>query len=69
MVVVSLKFPPRSKLVEECVSYFMEASEGIPQERVKPVVGDSLEAGWERSTEKEIVVSIDRYFVLLLAEM
>jgi len=33
------------------------------------VVGEPLEAGWECSTEKEVVMGIDRYLVLVLAEM
>jgi len=68
VVAVPLEFPPRSKLVIECVGYLMKVSELVPQERVKPVVGDSLEAGRERPAEK-IVVSVDRHLVLILAKM
>ena len=66
---VPLNFPPRSKLIVECVSYLMEVLERVPRERVKPVVGNSLEVGRERSTEKEIIMSIDRHLVLVLTEM
>ena len=69
LVTVPLKFPPRSKLVEKCISHVMKVPELVPRERVKPVVGDSLEAGWERSAEEKIVVSVNCHFVLILAEM
>jgi len=33
------------------------------------VVGNFLEAGQECSTEEKVIMSVDRYFVLVLAEM
>jgi len=69
MVVVSLKFPPRRKLIIECVSHVMEAPEWILQERVKLVVGDSFEAGWQHSTEEKVIISVDCYFLLVLEEV
>ena len=33
------------------------------------MVGDPFEAGRECSTEKEVIVSVDRHLVLVLAEM
>jgi len=33
------------------------------------MIGGSLKAGREHPTEKEVVVAIDRYLVLKLAEM
>ena len=33
------------------------------------MVGDPLEAGWECSVEKEVVVGVDCHLVLVLAEM
>ena len=69
VVDVPPKFPPRSILVVECASYFMKISERALWERVKPAVSDSPEAGRECSTEKEIIVNVDRHLVLVLAEM
>jgi len=58
VVVFPLEFSPRSKLIVKCIGYFMKILERIPRERIKPVVGDPLEAGRECSTEKEVIVSI-----------
>jgi len=69
MIVVPLEFSPRSKLIVKHIGSFMKIPERIPQERIKSVVGDPLEAGWECSTEKEVVVGVDRHLVLVLAEM
>ena len=33
------------------------------------MVGDSLEAGREPSTEKKVIMSVDHHFVLVLAEI
>ena len=52
VVVVSLEFPPRSKLIKNCLGHLTEIPERISQERIEPVVGDPLEAGWECSTEE-----------------
>ena len=45
VVVVPLEFSSRNKLIVECVGYFMKVSGIFPQERVKLVVGDFLDAG------------------------
>ena len=45
VVVVPLEFSSRNKLIVECVGYFMKVSGRFPQERVKLVVGDFLDAG------------------------
>ena len=44
VVVVPLEFSPRSKVVVKRIGYFMKILEQIPRERIKPVVGDTLEA-------------------------
>ena len=69
VAVIPLKFSPRSKLVVKRIGYFMKILERIPQERIKPVVGDPLEAGCGCSAEKEVIMGIDRHLILALAEM
>ena len=33
------------------------------------MLDNSLEAEWEQSTEKKVIMSVDRHFILVLAEM
>ena len=47
----------------------MKIPEQIPRERIELVVGDPLEARWECSAEKEVIVDVDRHLVLVLAEI
>ena len=68
VAVIPLKFSPRSKLVVKRIGYFMKILERIPQERIKPVVGDPLEAGCGCSAE-EVIMGIDCHLILALAEM
>ena len=69
VIVVPLEFSLRSKLVVKCISYFMKIPERIPREGIKSVVGDFLEAEWECSAEKEVIVGVNCHLVLILAKM
>ena len=66
VVVVPLEFLPRNRLVEECIGYVRKFWKEFLR-RVKPVVGNSLEARRECSAKEKIIVSIDHHFILIMA--
>ena len=47
----------------------MKVPEQIPRERIKLVVGNPLEAGWEYSVEKEVIMGINCHLILILTEI
>ena len=69
MVNVLQKFSPKSELVVEGVGHIFKASEGVLRERIEPIIGGSLEYESEHPIEKEVIVNVNRYLVLTLAEM
>jgi len=68
MVTILLELSPGSELVIEGINYIFKHLEGVLGERIEPIISGSLETRRERSTEK-VVVSINRYLFLQLAEM
>jgi len=69
MIDVLLKLTLRSILVVEDLPHFFEVLEWAPQERVEPIEGDALEAGWEHAAQAAIFVGVNHHLVLVLSKM
>ena len=41
----------------------------MPREKVKPIVGDAFETGWEHITQEEVIMREDLHLVLILSEV
>ena len=68
-VIVLSQLLSRSILVTESLVHLPELLETLSRERKEPVVGAVLETGQEYMTQEQVIVRVDCYLVLLLAEM
>jgi len=53
----------------EGMLYLFKTSEGVPWERVEPVVGGTFKTRWEHVTQEEIIMRVDYHLILVLREV
>jgi len=55
--------------VLEDLLHLLKASERLSWECVEPVVGSTIQTGWEHMTQEQVVVRVDCYLVLVLTDV